>query len=60
MLADPFNVFSHISCMCFGYVVAQNAFQYGFRYIVWRHASTEVIVNLYFKIMGMFLAKIGG
>lgn len=59
MLADPFNVFSHISWVCFNYVVAQNAVQYGFRPIVWL-ASTQVIVNLYLKIMGVFLAKLGG
>lgn len=35
MLADLFNVFSHVSWVCFNYVVAQNAFQYGFRSIVW-------------------------
>lgn len=34
MLADPFNILYHISGVCFNYVVAQNAFQYGFRSIV--------------------------
>lgn len=60
MLADPFNVFSHISWVCFNYVVAQDAFQYGFRSIVWLDASTQVIVKLYLKITGTFLAKVGG
>lgn len=35
MLADPFNVFSHISWVSFNDVVAQNTFHYGFRSTVW-------------------------
>lgn len=51
------NVFSHISWVCFNYVVAQNDFQYGFRSIVWLvsciHVSkSESILENYGKVFG--------